>query len=50
MGQFSLLYPESDGSNLLQLRSCEKRPVSPFEIAPEDLQFVEEILYPYLER
>ena len=29
MGQFSLLYPELDGPNLLQLRGCEKRPVSP---------------------
>ena len=47
MGQFSLLYPELDGPNLLQLRGCEKRPTSPFEMDPEDLIFVEEELYPY---
>ena len=47
MGQFSLLYPELDGPNLLQLRGCEKRSVSPFEIDAEDLKFVEEELYPY---
>lgn len=41
------LYVEPDGPSLLQLRGAEKRPVSPFVMSEEDLQVVEEVLYPY---
>ncbi|MGM9525586.1 MAG: glycyl radical protein [Peptococcaceae bacterium] len=47
MGRYSILYPELDGPSLLQLRGAEKRPVSPFVMSEEDLQVVEEVLYPY---
>ncbi len=47
IGRYSILYPELDGPSLLQLRGAEKRPVSPFQMSEEDLQVVEEVLYPY---
>lgn len=42
IGRFITLYPENDGPALLQLRGCEKRPVSPFTMTEEDLKIVEE--------
>lgn len=47
IGRFITLYPENDGPALLELRGSDKRPVSPFYVAPEDLEIVENEIYPY---
>lgn len=47
VGRFITLYPENDGPALLELRDSEKRPVSPFKVAPEDIEVIEKEIYPY---
>ena len=47
VGRFITLYPENDGPALLELRDSDKRPVSPFHVAPEDIEIIENEIYPY---
>ena len=47
VGRFITIYPENDGPALLELRDSEKRPVSPFKVAPEDIEVIEKEIYPY---
>lgn len=46
-GRNIIMYPEIDGPYLLDVETAYKRNVSPYEIAPEDLEIVKTEIYPY---
>lgn len=43
-GRRGLLFPELEGPALMEIRGSEKRDASPYEVAPEDLEYIENVL------
>ena len=46
-GRRGLLYPELEGPALVEIRGSKDRVASPYFVAPEDLEYIEKVLYPY---
>ncbi len=46
-GRNGVLYPELEGPALLEIRGSEKRIASPYSVSEEDLEYIENTLYPY---
>lgn len=47
MGRRGILYPELEGSVLMEIETASRRTVSPYDIDPEDLTVIREEIYPY---
>ena len=46
-GRNGILYPELEGPALMDVRGCEHRSSTPYQISTENLEYIENILYPY---
>ena len=46
-GRNGILYPELEGPALLEIRGSENRTASPYLVSEEDLEYIENTLYPY---
>ena len=46
-GRRGLLYPELEGPALVEIKGSATREASPYQVAEEDLEYIEKVLYPY---
>ena len=47
MGRCGILYPELEGSVMMEIETADSRAVSPYHIDADDLKIIKEEIYPY---